>query len=240
MMFFQMAAQRDPMRELRTHLRRLEEASRTPPTEADQRRAAQLLLGRGEARPRLPLTRMLSQQDAEKMVSHAAPPNGDNVRDQSEPYTGEEYELGRLIYSESLGDPEGFAAVGSVVINRLGLPGYGATLRDVIHQDDQFEVVREGNPRRRDSVHWTRFDQPERLTTQERKLRDLALETARGLLTGKIGDPTGGATHFHARNATSPWFERATRPGGSLVPLPSAPRPNSHVFYREIAPAERR
>lgn len=236
-MFFQMSNRRDPMQELRNFLRRLDDARQAPPTEADQRRAAQLLIGAGEARPRLPLTRTLTQRDAEKMVAAAASRDGDTSRDPSEPYVDEEYELARLIYAESLGVPEDFAAVGSVVVNRMGRPEYGATVREVIHQPRQFEVVREGNPRGRDSVHWTRFDQPERLTAQESKLRDRALETARGLLADKIADPTGGALYFVARGAHSPWFARNV--GRTLVET-EGPRSPGHIFYRTNSPAEGR
>ncbi|MGZ8348331.1 MAG: cell wall hydrolase, partial [Allosphingosinicella sp.] len=108
-----------------------------------------------------------------------------------------------------------------------------------IHQPGQFEPVREGNRRGRDSPHWTRFGRPDLLDPAERASADQARRTARDLLTGRIPDPTGGATHFHAPATDSPWFEESVR-RGRLEPLPYRSGPDGHLFYRERRNPDRR
>ena len=152
------------------------------------------------------------------------------------------HDLARLMYAEAFDVPEDMPAVGWVALNRSGRPGYRPTITDVIHQPGQFESVREGNRRGVDSRHWTRFDQPDLLTRDERRRRKQAFGFAEAILSGRQFDLTGGATHMQAPYANSPWFARAVR-NGRLEPLPyrsKGTHPHRHLFYREAAPPKDR
>jgi spore germination cell wall hydrolase CwlJ-like protein len=152
------------------------------------------------------------------------------------------HDLARIMYAEAFDVPQDMPAVGWVVLNRSGRPGYRPTITDVIHQPGQFEPVREGNRRGVDSRHWTRFDQPHLLTDDEEERRKQAFGFAEAILSGRQLDPTGGATHMQAPYADSPWFARAVREG-RLEPLPyrsKGTHPHRHLFYREAAPPKDR
>ncbi|MGZ8337127.1 MAG: cell wall hydrolase [Allosphingosinicella sp.] len=258
-MFFQMSRGRDPLRVVREFVQRVEDGRVRPLTAEDRRRAVELMLRGGGPPPRLPLstTQPDTRRRIERMIGAnrpdegpqavpgdpppaPAPASGAGLNDFGYVPVAEDVEqLAGLIYSEAESTPEDFVAVGWTAVNRVGRPGYGRTLRGVIHQPGQFEPVREGNRRGRDSPHWTRFGRPDLLDPAERASADQARRTARDLLTGRIPDPTGGATHFHAPATDSPWFEESVR-WGRLEPLPYRSGPDGHLFYRERRNPDRR
>jgi hypothetical protein len=249
-MFFGSFGQTDPMREVRNFVRRVEAARRRPPDPEELRGAVQ---GAFAGPPRPGPALVVSGQDMaarmDRLVPSPAPPAVNRVGDPAYalelrrrgglngyayvPGEQDVHDLARLMYAEALGVPEDFAGVGWVAVNRTGRPDFAPSLRDVIHQPGQFEVVREGNRSGRDSVHWSRFVRPEILTDDEAELRKQALTMAEGILSGRISDPTDGATFFRSPASQSKWFDGAVR-RGTLVQLPyrsDSPLPNRHLFY---------
>jgi spore germination cell wall hydrolase CwlJ-like protein len=148
------------------------------------------------------------------------------------------YNLARIMYAEALGIPEDYEGIGWVTANRAGRPGYGSNITEVIHQPGQYESVAAGNRHGRDSIHWTRFAQPELLNRQEQKARARAFQVAEAILDGRQPDVTNGATHFQTPNSGSRWFAGALAEG-RLEQLPyqsKSTNPDRHLFYREAAP----
>ncbi|NLJ76842.1 MAG: LysM peptidoglycan-binding domain-containing protein [Peptococcaceae bacterium] len=97
--------------------------------------------------------------------------------------------LARLITAEAEGEPyEGKVAVGAVVLNRVGTPGFPKTIRDVIYEKGngiyQFEPVLNG---------W--INRPASSSSLQ-----AAIEALRG------ADPTNGAIYFFANYANSNWL----------------------------------
>jgi hypothetical protein len=101
------------------------------------------------------------------------------------------------IYHEARGEPlDGQVAVAQVVMNRVG---------DAEFPDRVCEVVRDGGewPLARCQFSWWcdgRIDRPDDLAAWTGS-KDLA----RRILTGSVGDPTGGALWYHADHITPEW-----------------------------------
>lgn len=91
------------------------------------------------------------------------------------------------VYHESKGEPiQGQRAVAHVTLNRAR--EQRARICDVVFAADQFSWTLK-DPRVRDERAWKR-----------------ALRVARqAFYTGKAGDPTGGANHYHADYAAPSW-----------------------------------
>jgi hypothetical protein len=129
------------------------------------------------------------------------------------PTAADRHLLARIIYAESHEIPQDFEAIGWATINRVGRQGFQRTLSDVLHARNQFAIVREGNPQGVDHPLWTDTERPEALTGTKRRLWLRALGVADGIMTGRIPDPTGGATQFFADTDYDPRNPR-TAPGG--------------------------
>ena len=123
----------------------------------------------------------------------------------------------RTIAFEAGGETEvGKAAVAHVVLNRKMIGRWGDNIKDVVTYPWQFEP-------------WmTRRDEIEKLSSQDHRYQDAA-QIADAVLTGRIPDPTAGATHF-----LNPVVVRQRR-GGSLPSWADGKgeRIGRHVFYAE-------
>ena len=117
--------------------------------------------------------------------------------------------LAQAIYGEARNQgKEGMEAVGNVVLNRLNKNTYfGGTLEEVIKKPEHFSVF---NPETSPDKQWNQdiIDNYEETiaATKDDPYFIEALEIAEGLLTGKIEDNTGGATHYYNPDITTPWW----------------------------------
>ena len=118
--------------------------------------------------------------------------------------------LVQTLYHEARGEgDEGMKAVGAVVLNRRASVAYPDTVCD---------VVRQGGDLGRCQFSWFCDGRPD--TMEEGPALENARRAARALLAG-AGDPTDGATSFHAVRVRPAWadeMEETTRIG-------------SHLFY---------
>lgn len=125
-----------------------------------------------------------------------------------------DYLIRTVVFEASGESDEGQAAVAHVILNRKRSERWGDNIKDVVTQPWQFEP-------------WmTRRREMEELSADDTRYRDAA-RIADAVLSGKMRDPTAGATHF-----LNPVIVRARR-GGSL---PSWARGNGkpigrHTFY---------
>lgn len=114
--------------------------------------------------------------------------------------------LGRLIFSEAADHsdvPGAMEGVGWAARNRVGVPGFRKTLPDVILKPGGFDGPK--------NQQWEKAGDPSKLNAEEVRSYRHALEVARGVLSGAIPDPTGGATFFYTKDDADkpapPWFE---------------------------------
>ncbi|MBI2874026.1 MAG: cell wall hydrolase [Firmicutes bacterium] len=105
-------------------------------------------------------------------------------------FTAEELDLlTRVVNAEAYGEPmRGLIAVAAVILNRIGHPYFGSSLKDVIYQKGQFLVVWNGQ--------------------LDRSLHPEVREAMRRALAGE--DPSNGALFFYnpSRSTSSFWAGR--------------------------------
>ena len=132
--------------------------------------------------------------------------------------------LARTIWGEdNVGGYDGMLAVANVVRNRVRAGGWwGATYSDVILKPYQFSIWNaktveryENNP-----MFAAALDRIENVTTAT-PFFALAQQIAAAVYDGKIGDNTGGATHYKLPTAAADWAE-------GLTPVAHI---GSHDFY---------
>lgn len=112
--------------------------------------------------------------------------------------------LANVIYREARGESRaGQQAVAHVVLNRVKDPAFPDTVCDVVRQPGQFAPRASGS-------------------ALDEQSYDRAKVVARNAIQGVSGDPTGGATYFHAG---------ADRPKWSWS-LAGAGQIGKHRFYR--------
>ena len=120
----------------------------------------------------------------------------------------------RTIYGEARGEQDaGRVSVAYVVLNRLEKRGwYGRTLASVCLKPKQFSC-------------WNTED-PNRGAVDAADLNSAVfldcVGVAARVLARRERDPTGGATHYHARGITPAWA-RDRQPSAAL---------GNHIFYR--------
>lgn len=108
---------------------------------------------------------------------------------------------------------QGMLAAGSVIMNRVNLPGYGNGLQDVILKPGQFSA-------------WNKYtgyaggEQGQNMAAITPSQQ--AYQVAEMLLSGKYEDPTKGATHYYNPDISTPsWGSQA---GGDWLKI------GSHIF----------
>ena len=122
--------------------------------------------------------------------------------------------LAEAVYFEAGGSTlDGKAAVAHVILNRARDPRFPGTLCDVVsqgegakHEPCQFSY--------RCTLDTSHIEWPDSL--------EAAKEVAKGVLTERIDDPTGGALFFHADFMEPGWF-------ATLTPIGNF---GGNIFYR--------
>lgn len=118
--------------------------------------------------------------------------------------------LGRMMFAEGADHynvPGAMEGIGWVARNRVGASGFPDTLRGVINQTDsrgipQFAAV--GNAIHQGNALWTQAANPSALTAPNSDAYKRAQDVARGVLSGQIPDPTGGATYYYTSSDGQP------------------------------------
>jgi N-acetylmuramoyl-L-alanine amidase len=129
--------------------------------------------------------------------------------------------LARTLWGEARGEGSaGMHAVASVVLNRVQVAQdksgfwWGNNIIQVCQKPYQFSC-------------WNRTD-PNFQKLQAVDDKDIhfatALRIARRALAGVLGDPTGGATHYHARSI-APYWTKGEKPSATI---------GNHIFYRIV------
>ncbi len=125
--------------------------------------------------------------------------------------------LARTVYGEARGETfEGKVAVAHVIINRFRSAKWfaGDTLAATCLKSKQFSSWNDGDPNRALMM--------DAVLTE--KVFAECLYAALGALLGRIPDPTGGSTHYHASNVHPDWAKGHT----SVATI------GAHLFYRGI------
>ena len=129
--------------------------------------------------------------------------------------------LARTLYGEARGERvRGKEAVAAVIINRARLAGkrgghwWGDTIETVCRRPWQFSCWNPSDPNRA---------KLEAVNPHNRVFAS-CLRIARRAIGDALADPTGGATHYHAKGCRPPWARGHT---------PSAEIGN-HLFYNDV------
>ncbi len=138
--------------------------------------------------------------------------------------TGREIDiLARTIFGEARGESiQGKRAVAAVVMNRVRRARrasavtywWGNDTINVCQKPWQFSCWNPGDPNR---------EKIEAVTSKNRAFQT-CLKVAKEAAANQLADPTGGATHYHAKSVRPPWARNRT---------PSAEIGN-HLFYTDI------
>lgn len=120
--------------------------------------------------------------------------------------------MARTIYGEARGEgSKGMQAVANVIMNRVSQGGwYGASIKDVVTKPYQFSCWNEGDVNRTVILYAT--------AAQLANARSIAEK----VVNGELGDITGGATHYHAKNITPYWAASMTKTATI----------GNHIFYK--------
>lgn len=130
--------------------------------------------------------------------------------------------LARTLWGEARGEgADGMRAVAAVILNRVIVANstgkaywWGNDIAAVCLRAQQFSCWNAGD---------ANLPLLRAVSTADPAFRD-ALRIAKETMCGKLADPTGGATHYHALNCFPHWAEDQT-------PLC---RIGQHVFYRLV------
>ncbi len=114
--------------------------------------------------------------------------------------------LARTLYGEARGElVRGKEAVAAVVMNRVrrakqrGGYWWGSSAEEVCLRPWQFSCWNESDPNRKKILAVGQG------TDKNNRNFQSCLRIARRTLAGTLKDPTGGATHYHAKGMTPPW-----------------------------------
>lgn len=132
------------------------------------------------------------------------------LADTAQPSDGDVNALARMMFGEGAGlykVPGAMEGIGWAARNRVGAPGHPDTLQGVINQPDkhgqpQFQAV--GNDVFPGNKEWQLSADPSQLVGPDVDAYQRAQDVARGILTGDIPDPTGGATSFRSHHEPPP------------------------------------
>lgn len=129
--------------------------------------------------------------------------------------------LARTLYGEARGENvRGKEAVACVIVNRVkrarerGGYWWGNSFRGVCLKPWQFSCWNEGDPNL----------EKLKTVTPENRVFQTCIRIARRAARGAIDDPTGGATHYHAKGIHPPWA-RTKAPSAEI---------GRHLFYANI------
>jgi HK97 family phage portal protein len=119
--------------------------------------------------------------------------------------------LARIIYAESLSNPEDFEAIGWTTVNRVGERQHGMTLDGVINRRRAYESLEIGGGPKGGTPLWQESANPATLQGDKLKGWNRAKAVADNILADKIADPTRGATFF----LSSTTYTRGSKATGS-------------------------
>ena len=130
--------------------------------------------------------------------------------------------LARTLWGEARGEPvRGIEAVAAVVVNRVRAaraPGgprwWGVDIVSVCSAPFQFSCWNKNDPNRAKLQAVTEAD----------PVFAICRRIAARAVSGALPDPTGGATHYHARDILPRWAEGK----------PACAEIGRHLFYRDI------
>lgn len=129
--------------------------------------------------------------------------------------------LARTVYGEARGElVAGKEAVAAVIMNRVrrarARRGYwwGDTVEAVCTKPWQFSCWNEGDPNRPKLI----------AVGPDNRVFQSCIGVARRAVEGRLDDPTGGATHYHAEGIRPPWA-RGREPSAAI---------GRHRFYNDI------
>lgn len=129
--------------------------------------------------------------------------------------------LARTLWGEARGESvRGKEAVAAVVLNRVrraqkrGRYWWGNDVEQVCLRKYQFSCWNPGDPNRAKLL----------AVTPENRAFQSCLRIARRAVHGGLDDPTGGATHYHARHVNPPWAR--SRAAKAEI--------GRHLFYTDI------
>lgn len=127
--------------------------------------------------------------------------------------------MARTLWGEARGEPaKGLIAVGWVIRNRADNPGWwGSSIETVCLKPKQFSCWNKGDP-----------NYPYLAGFKAIPSRDYMRmhEAATAVVYGHEPDPTGGATHYHAKNMRN--YPAWTRGATMTVVI------GGHVFYKDV------
>jgi len=129
--------------------------------------------------------------------------------------------LARTLWGEARGEPvRGIEAVAAVVVNRVAVAArhsgfwWGDSIIAVCRKPYQFSCWNADDP-----------NYPKLLAVKPGEpVFDTCLRIARRAVSGLLPDPTGGATHYHARSVHPSW---------ALGHVPCA-EIGTHLFYKNV------
>lgn len=123
--------------------------------------------------------------------------------------------MAKTIWGEARGEGlRGMQAVANVIMNRVDRGGwYGASIKDVVLKPYQFSCwnVTDVNRAKIDAL------------TEAELASSGALNVARQVINGQLGDITGGATEYHNKNIEPNW---------DWSKLEKTVQIGNHIFYR--------
>ncbi len=129
--------------------------------------------------------------------------------------------LARTIYGEARGESvRGKEAIAAVILNRVqrsndrGGYWWGNDLAGVCLKPWQFSCWNSDDPN----------CEKIKKVSMENRVFQSCIRIARRAVAGTLGDPTGGATHYHGRTANPPWA-RGKAPSAEI---------GGHLFYANI------
>lgn len=123
--------------------------------------------------------------------------------------------MAKTIWGEARGEGlRGMQAVANVIMNRVARGGwYGASIKDVVLKPYQFSCWNATD------VNRAKID----ALTEAELASSGALNVARQVINGQLGDITGGATEYHNKNIEPNW---------DWSKLEKTVQIGNHIFYR--------
>lgn len=130
--------------------------------------------------------------------------------------------LARTIWGEGRGEgASGMRAIAAVIMNRVAHRRYPSTVQGVVRQPQHFSMWNAGEPNGIAASAVTDADAAFRT----------ALQIADDALSGRLVDPTGGATMYYSPSAMVP---KGSVPGWNFNVLRQSATIGKHVFFVEL------
>jgi len=138
------------------------------------------------------------------------------------------YLLAQTIYGEARGSPQDRIPIGHTVLTRAtnGWAWDGETIREVVTKPDQYKCFKPGAG----IENYKATQNPEK---DDPRAFTQCLEIAQGILSGRIPDPTGGATHFYEKGHKPPKWTRNKKRMRHIGRIQTPTGLTDHVYSEE-------